>query len=193
MDLCKSLYISIYQYVNKRSCSSCMYDFFDTLTNISETSSFIIVLYLDIQKAFDRVPHHLLLCKLSSIGVDDPLLSWFRSYFYGCFQQVVINHHLSKPAPTTSGVIQGSVLGPLLFILYLNDILPRFSAGIPFLFADDIKVIYSSRSNNLSSLISAIQNDLSNVDIWCTVNLLQFSVAECSVSCFCCNSPPKLC
>ena len=78
--------------------------------------------FFDLSKAFDTVPHHLLLQTLRSIGISGPLLGWFHSYLSNRQQRVVIRRHSSSYANVDSGVPQGSILGPLLFIIYMNSI-----------------------------------------------------------------------
>ncbi|VDP36673.1 unnamed protein product, partial [Echinostoma caproni] len=102
-----------------------------------------VVVYLDMTKAFDRVSHTRLIAKARSYGIGDPLLSWLSSYLSERSQVVSVNDCSSQPQPVTSGVIQGSVLGPLLFLMYINDVSKSIICGTPFLFADDIKVVYS--------------------------------------------------
>ena len=98
------------------------------------------VIYLDFAKAFDKVPHNELLFKLESLGIRGNLLAWFRSYFSGRRHRVLINGKASDYLPITSGVPQGSVLGPLLFLIYINDMPNCISSETSFaLFADDSK------------------------------------------------------
>jgi len=80
------------------------------------------VIYLDFQKAFDIIPHQRLLLKLSSFGIHGNLLLWIKYFLSNRKQQVVLNGHKSKSIPVTSGVLQGLVLGPVLFTMYVNDI-----------------------------------------------------------------------
>lgn len=100
----------------------------------------MLSIYLDFAKAFDKVPHNKLLFKLESLGIRGNLLVWFRSYLSGRRHRVVINGKASDYLPVTSGVPQGSVLGPLLFLVYINDMSNRISreTSLP-LFADDSK------------------------------------------------------
>ncbi|KAK4474273.1 hypothetical protein MN116_000361 [Schistosoma mekongi] len=98
------------------------------------------------------VNHKLLVGKLSSYGIRNPLLAWLNSFLSNRHQIVKINSTLSKAEPVTSGVIQGSILGPLLFIAYINDICKCFIMGRPFLYADDLKIVYSFPPHEFSHI-----------------------------------------
>ena len=89
---------------------------------------FVGILFLDISKAFDCVNHDVLLCKLKNIGVNDHSCIWFHSYLIGRQQSTIINNHISNQQQIPSGVLQGSILGPMLFSAYLND-LPSFTTS----------------------------------------------------------------
>ena len=94
------------------------------------------MVFPDISKAFDKVWHKGLLCKLESVGVRDPLLSWFESYLTNRKQRVIIEGQSSEWKNINAGVPQGSVLGPLLFFIYINDITENLETDC-FLYADD--------------------------------------------------------
>jgi len=89
---------------------------------IINSSTQIDVIYLDIWKAFDSVSHSILLSKLRSISITGTLWAWFENYLVDHFQRVSINNNLSKTLPVVSGVPQGSIPGPILFLIYINDI-----------------------------------------------------------------------
>ena len=144
------------------------------------------------QKAFDRVPHKRLIAKLSSMGIKDPLLRWLRSYLENRSQVVRFNDVLSNPKPVTSGVIQGSVLGPTLFLAYVNDIFKCFNHGRAFLFADDFKVVFTAPHDDLLTMFRNIKHDLVALDGWSTHWCMNFSPNKCAVLTFRCNPPHSL-
>ena len=106
------------------------------------------MIYLDYAKAFDKVDHELLLKKLHAYGVRGKLLMWLDSYLSNRQQTVVINGEHSIPAKVVSGVPQGTVLGPVLFILYLNDLESCIKHSIVTSFADDTRLKKSIKSTN---------------------------------------------
>lgn len=95
--------------------------------------------YLDCEKAFDRVPHVRLIAKVKALGVDGSVLTWIRNFLTDRSHQVRIRNECSGWLPVLSGVPQGSVLGPVLFLVYVNDIADGLESRAS-LFADDAKV-----------------------------------------------------
>ena len=106
-----------------------------------------IILYLDFQKEFDSVPHTRLLSKLQAYGIGGKLYNWLCNYFTGRKQKVVLNNKSSSWTSVTSGVPQGSVLGPLLFNIFIND-LPSVVQSELVLFADDAKIYRTIQSDD---------------------------------------------
>ena len=126
------------------------------------------VVFIDLKKAFDTVPHDGLLNKLFRYGIQDQPLSWFESYLTNRTQSVSIENHLSSAANISSGVPQGSALGPLLFILYINDLPLAVGLSSVMLYADDT-VIFSAASS-IDQLQLNLSLDLNVVSNWLTAN-----------------------
>jgi hypothetical protein len=190
--LCNSiLHPAQHGFIRGRSTNTCQLDFLNLVTSSVDSNKSLILIYLDMSKAFDRVPHSHLLAKLHTYGVSEPLLSWFKSYFHGRTQTVKFGQTSSNPRPVTSGVIQGSVLGPILFLLFINDIVDCFLHGSPFLFADDIKILYAFPHHLLPQYIVNISSDLANLDTWSTRWGMRFSPNKCCILPYRCSIPPN--
>ena len=134
-------------------------------------------IYFDFAKAFDKVPHQRLLTKIKSYGINGRLLSWIESFLSSREQRVVINGCKSEWTNVKSGVPQGSILGPLLFILYIND-LPECVSSVCKLFADDTKLYRTIVSTNDSVLL---QKDIESMNRWSNEWQLSFNIGKCKV------------
>ena len=126
-------------FVPKKSCFTNLLKTFEAWKDAVDSGYGIDVIYLDYSKAFDSVPNFRLIGKLSSYGIGGKLLLWFKSFLQGCSQRVVLNGSESQWSDITSGVPQGSVLGPLLFVSYINDIAEFIQCQLG-VFADDTKI-----------------------------------------------------
>ena len=134
-------------------------------------------MYLDYQQAFDSVPHERLLAKLSGYGLKGKVLDWLRDFLYDRYQQVVINGSKSSWAKVTSGVPQGSVLGPVLFLVYVNELPSLVQCGIK-MFADDAK-LYMGLQDGSDAL--KLQQGLDTLACWSDKRLLRFNTSKCKV------------
>ena len=134
------------------------------------------VLFLDLKKAFDTVDHVILLKKLNYYGVDDRALAWFRSYLEDRQQVCYVNEVTSSMASITCGVPQGSILGPLLFLVYVNDFPKSLDYGMARLFADDTNLTFSGCS--LAALQDEMTKDLKGITSWLSANKLPLNVLK---------------
>ena len=126
--------------------------------------------FLYLSKAFDTVDHNLLLYKLKSVGLSDDTVNWFQTYLTNRKQRTSVGDTLSVAAPLTVGVPQGSILGPLLFLIYVNDLPSCQLASEIVLYADDTVIYYLS--TDLFDLESKLNSDLATVSNWFSSNLL---------------------
>ena len=133
--------------------------------------------FLDLQKAFDKVPHQRLLYKINKMGISGEVYGWIRSFLEDRHQRVGVNQAYSKWTNVKSGVPQGSVLGPLLFIMYIND-MPNNIGACCSIFADDTKV-----SQNIYTEEDALklQRDLKKLEEWTDTWKLSFNATKCKV------------
>ena len=155
-----------------RSCLSQLLNHFDKITSLLENGRCVDVVYLDFAKAFDKVDHLITLQKLSNLGVGGPLLLWLRSFLTNRTQSVLVQGQKSSPKPVISGVPQGSVLGPILFITLLGDIDKDIVSSFLSSFADDTRV-----GKDISSAddMKKLQDDLDSIYKWAMHNNMQFN------------------
>ena len=146
----------------------------ESIKNSLDNKHFGCGIFINLQKAFDTVNHQTLLNKLKHYGIRGTALTWFISYLSNRTQCVSVNGHISSHLEITCGVPQGSVLGPLLFLIYINY-LPKSSKKLSFyLFADDTNIYYES--DNLSHLEKLVNNELKHVKKWLDVNKLALNI-----------------
>lgn len=134
------------------------------------------VIFLDLAKAFDSVPHERLLLKLKSNGINGCLLDWLRHFLIGRKQRVVVRGTCSDWSSVTSGTPQGTILGPLLFLLYINDITECVSSTIK-LYADDTEIYRELVDPFIDTQL--LQADLNNLNEWACKWQLRFNADKC--------------
>jgi hypothetical protein len=162
---------------NKRSCLTNLLTFMEKVADDLDSGEPVDVLYLDFQKAFDKVPHLRLIAKLKDIGVRGGVLDWIAEWLQGRRQRVVIKGEASEWSKVLSGVPQGSILGPLLFLIYINDIDSGIVSSI-LKFADDTK-IYGKVGT--SQGIEALRRDLETLSEWSEKWQMPFNIEKCKV------------
>ena len=143
------------------------------LTERIRVSQFKVVnFFLDLQKAFDTLDHQILLCKLESYGIRHKCLEWCKSYLSNRTQRVFVAGVTSTSLNITCGVPQGSILGPLLFLIYINDLPSVCNQLSVHLFADDTNLC------SLGCSRIAIQDDLDSVAAWLNANKLKLNMLK---------------
>lgn len=169
------LSLSQFGFLRGKSTNQQLLSLLNIVHNNLDHRSSTDVIYLDIKKAFDSVSHSKLLYKLWSFGITGRLWSWFQAYLSNRSQMVVINGAQSGILPVTSGVPQGSVLGPLLFLIFINDLPQSLVSVVPLIFADDTKCIQSVYS---SFDEASLQKDLNSLHAWSENNMLCFNTLK---------------
>ena len=133
------------------------------------------LIIVDLAKAFDKVPHRRLAYKLEYYGIRNDILQWITTWLSGRTQKVAIDSVSSDPAPVLSGVPQDSILGPILFLIFINDLADNINSTFR-LFADDC-VLY--RNTRRSGDQQILQDDLNKLAQWLEALLMKFNVAKC--------------
>jgi hypothetical protein len=160
-----------------RSCLTNLLEFMEDVTRYLDAGDSVDLVYLDFAKAFDKVPFIRLLRKIKSHGIWGQTLNWIGEWLSGRRQRVSVNKTFSEWQAVTSGVPQGSVLGPILFLIYINDIDSGLVSKLC-KFADDSKLCKNIRNG---SDRDDLQNDLDSLCEWSREWQMQFNVDKCSV------------
>ena len=160
-----------------RSCLTNLLTFLDRVTEELDKGGSVDVIYLDFAKAFDKVPHHRLLRKLEGYGVSGSVLAWIKGWLLNRWQRVGVRGHWSGWRRVLSGIPQGSVLGPVLFLVFIDDLEVGLMSEV-LKFADDTKVF--GRVDSESDR-EGLQRDLDRLVQWSEKWQMKFNVEKCKV------------
>ncbi|KAI8518891.1 hypothetical protein Bbelb_021480 [Branchiostoma belcheri] len=172
------LYDLQHSFSHGKSCETQLLSLTDDLAFNRNNGTQTDLIFMDFAKAFDKVPHRRLLHKLQYYGVRGNTLVWIQNFLLGRSQTVVLDGERSDPMPVTSGVPQGTVLGPILFLAYINDLPEHAVSAKVRLFADDCILqmpIYDK------SDCAKLQEDIDNISLWERRWLMEFNPSKCEV------------
>jgi len=161
----------------KHSCEAQLLITTHDLAVIMNNHSQVDAAVLDFAKAFDKVPHRRLLVKLKHYNLIQQVIGWIKSFLSSRTQRVVVDGYISQEAPVLSGVPQGTVLGPLLFLIFINDITENVSSPIR-LFADDCLIYHGIWSPSDCNLLS---KDLDTIVKWSKTWGMMFNIKKCNI------------
>ena len=166
-----------YGFINGRSTTTQLLSYLDKCIDAIVSGGVLDTIYFDFTKAFDGNPHERLLSKLKSYGINGKVLEWIKAFLSNRRQIVNVNGIKSDPAAVLSGIHQGSVLGPILFVIYIND-LPEVMKCGTYVFADDTKIFrQTTTSEDVLQLLSDINSLEQRFRKW----LLTFHLKKCHV------------
>ena len=159
-----------------KSCTTQLFEVLDKIGSLLDSGRQTDVVFLDMSKAFDKVNHAVLINKLRKYNIGASLLKWFSSYLHGRQQRVTVLGAISSSRSISSGVPQGSILGPILFLLYANDLPDVVVNSTVACFADDTKIFRC-----IDSIPDAVllQRDLDHLDNWSSTNGINFNELKC--------------
>ena len=165
-----------YGFQRKKGACDALIEFTNQSFSALNSSKAILGIFIDFSKAFDTLNHDILLNKLATYSFSTNTIHLFKNYLTDRKQSVFINNVISDPYTITCGVPQGSILGPTLFLLYINDLVKYSYAFSTILFADDTNLFYSS--NNLNEDIDNINLNLEAIGNWCHSNKLTLNIQK---------------
>ena len=165
-------------FMGGRSTSLQLLRVLEDWTKILDEGGLIDCIYMDFMKAFDKVPHRRLLEKIKSYGIKGQIYEWITAFLRDRKQRVNVNGSKSDWSEVLSGIPQGSVLGPLLFVIYINDLPDMSTHSTTYLFADDTKIY--NRINSIEDC-TELQRDVTGLEEWSNEWLLRFHPEKCKV------------
>jgi hypothetical protein len=166
-------------YLKHHSTTTCLHKVIGEWQELIDDGEMIGACFLDISKCFDSIDHKILETKLQKYGIKDSELNWFNSYLSDRTQKVICNNQLSKTCKMSIGVPQGSILGPILFLLFINDLTQFSSQSHCNLFADD--ALFYVHGTDIESINSKLQNSIDSIADWYRRNKLSLNVKKSNV------------
>jgi len=175
LELNKLISASQFGFQNGKSTEHNLLLLTDYISKALNEGDYCIGVFLDLRKAFDVVSHDILLKKLENLGVVGTALDWFRSYLSERSQRVDLDGNVSDPRDVPISILQGSILGPTLFLIHIND-LPEASTLKTFMFADDTQGL--ARGANLAELIDHVNEELKKWATWFKANKMMVNTSK---------------
>ena len=172
----KILYSNQFGFRKDHSTYMALMILMDKITKSLENGEFVVGVFLDFSKAFDTVNHDILLTKLHHYGINGSAMKWFQSYLSDIYQYVAYNGVESSKKSIKCGVPQDSILGLLLFLIYINDLSTVCNYMMPLLFADDTNLFFSG--HDISKVQQELEADLNKISEWLKVNKLSLNIKK---------------
>ena len=176
------LFKSQYGFRKGHNTTQATLDFLQTIEAALKEGDMAIGVFIDLSKAFDTLDHDTLLMKLEHYGIRENWLSWFRSYLSNRKQFVEFDGVRSQMKDITVGVPQGSILGPLLFLVYINDLPACCNKMLPVMFADDTNLVI--RGNDYLELTKILNDELASLYDYFCANKLKLNASKTQLVCF---------
>ena len=180
------LYNKQFGFQKKHSTEHAILQLVDQVNNSFEKNQFTLGVFIDLSKAFDTVDHKTLISKLRNYGIRGHNLQWFESYLNNRKQFITYNNNNTSFKEITCGVPQGSILGPLLFLIYVNDLSQASQILDPIMFADDTNLFYSH--SEIKTLFETVNCELENINQWFKANKLSLNIDKTNYTLFHKNS-----
>lgn len=185
----KILSNSQYGFRPNHSTATAIMELTEEITNAIDKKHYLVSIFVALQKAFDTLDHKILLHKLYKYGIRGVAHQWVTSYLKNRSQFVEIDNIKSNNCNITCGVPQGSVLGPILFLLYVNDIVSVSQLLRCILLADDTTLFYSGK--NIKDVLQIVENEFQKIMKWFNANRLSLNISKTKCMIFC--SKKKIC